>query len=199
MTDAAAAEKPKPRAADRIRETARELFYGRGIRAVGVDEIVTRAGVTKPSLYRAYASKDDLAAEFVIQWGEGFTRRFETTIADHPGDPRGAILAFFKKLGERAEAKGYRGCAVSNCAVEYPERGHPGRKAALAHKAHVRERFHELSRQMGARKPEQLGDALLLLLEGCFLTGQLFGEDGPAGAAKKAAATLIDAHTAPKN
>lgn len=43
-----------PRAADKIRRTARELFYAEGIRAVGVDEIVTRAGVTKPSLYRAF-------------------------------------------------------------------------------------------------------------------------------------------------
>src|SRR3546814_7891364 len=42
--------------------TARDLFYRRGIRAVGVEEIVNRAGVTKPSLYRAFASKDDLVA-----------------------------------------------------------------------------------------------------------------------------------------
>jgi AcrR family transcriptional regulator len=194
----ATAEQPK-RAADRIRETARDLFYGKGIRAVGVDEIVTQAGVTKPSLYRAYASKDDLAADFVAAWGEGFMRRFEATLAEHPYDARAGILAFFKRLGERAGAKGYRGCAVSNCVVEFPEKTHPGRAAALKHKAEVRERFRELARQMGARKPDQLGDALMLLLEGCFLSGQAFGEDGPARAAKKAASALIDAYTAPKD
>ena len=53
MADTAAAPK---RAADRIRETARDLFYRQGIRAVGVDQIVTEAGVTKPSLYRAFGS-----------------------------------------------------------------------------------------------------------------------------------------------
>lgn len=44
-----------PRAAERIFDTACDLFYRDGIRAVGVDEIVTRAGVTKPSLYRSFA------------------------------------------------------------------------------------------------------------------------------------------------
>ncbi len=56
---------PEPKlAVDRIRKTARELFYREGIRAVGVDEIVTRAGVTKPSLYRSFSSKDELAAAY---------------------------------------------------------------------------------------------------------------------------------------
>ena len=53
------------RAADRIRASASELFYREGIRAVGVDEVVDRAGVTKPSLYRSFASKDDLAAAYL--------------------------------------------------------------------------------------------------------------------------------------
>ncbi|HVI92222.1 MAG TPA: helix-turn-helix domain-containing protein, partial [Dongiaceae bacterium] len=59
------AEKPL-KAADRIRRTARDLFYQQGIRAVGVDEIVTQAGVTKPSLYRSFASKDELAAAYLV-------------------------------------------------------------------------------------------------------------------------------------
>ena len=59
-----AAASPAPRAIDRIRESAQELFYNEGIRAIGVDEIVNRAGVTKPSLYRSFASKDELAAAY---------------------------------------------------------------------------------------------------------------------------------------
>ena len=47
-------------AAQRIFDSACELFYKRGIRAVGVDEIVSAAGVTKASLYRSYAPKSEL-------------------------------------------------------------------------------------------------------------------------------------------
>ena len=43
-----------PKAAKKILDVAYDLFYRRGIRAIGVDEIVKRAGVTKPSLYRSF-------------------------------------------------------------------------------------------------------------------------------------------------
>ena len=52
----------KKTAAARVFEAARDLFYHRGVRDVGVDEIVCKAGVTKPSLYRAFGSKDQLIA-----------------------------------------------------------------------------------------------------------------------------------------
>src|SRR5580693_3923532 len=83
----APAKKPSPkRAADRIRETARDLFYRQGIRAVGVDEIVTRAGVTKPSLYRSFPSKDELAADYLRYLGDEGLARFDRTIAAHAAD-----------------------------------------------------------------------------------------------------------------
>lgn len=187
-------DKPAPtRAADRVRQTARELFYRQGSRAVGVEEVVRRAGVTKPSLYRAYPSKDALTGACVADYGEDFMRRFDAVLAKHPGDARAGVLAWFKRVGERAEATDFRGCGVSNTVVEYPAKDHPGRIAAAEHKGLLRDRLRILARQMGAHKPDQLGDALLLLIEGCYVTGQLFDEDGPAGVAKKTAAILIDA------
>jgi hypothetical protein len=44
---------------------------------------------------------------------------------------------------------------------------------------------------MGARQPNVLGDALLLLIEGIYVTGQQ-SEDGPAQSALAAAKLLID-------
>ena len=69
-----------PRAADRIRASARELFYREGIRAVGVDEIVHRAGVTKPSPYRAFPSKDDLAAAYMRDYDLDLWAHFEIAV-----------------------------------------------------------------------------------------------------------------------
>jgi AcrR family transcriptional regulator len=77
-----------PRAAERIFETARELFYREGIRAVGVDEIVTKAGVTKPSLYRSFKSKDELVAAVLREVEVGFWERFEAAEAAFPAIPR---------------------------------------------------------------------------------------------------------------
>jgi AcrR family transcriptional regulator len=116
-------------AADRIRESAQELFYIEGIRAVGVDRIVTRAGVTMPSLYRSFPSKDELAADYLRDHGDDYLRRFDAAIAECPDDPRGQLRLWQKSLSEKASKADYRGCGVTNAAIEYPERDHPARRS----------------------------------------------------------------------
>jgi AcrR family transcriptional regulator len=193
----AAEVQDKPRkAAERIRETALDLFYRAGIRATGVDEIVTRAGVTKPSLYRSFPSKDELAAAYLRDFEAGFWRRFDKAVADHPGDPRAQILAYLEGLAHRATRPDYRGCGLTNAAVEYPERDHPARHVAEANKHAFRERLFDMAREIGATDPRALADGLLLLIEGAFATGQLFGPDGPAGSVARAADALIAASLA---
>lgn len=184
-----------PKAAERILSTANELFYREGSRAVGVDEIVARAGSTKPSLYRAFESKDHLIAAYLQGQAEGFWGYFDAAVAAHPDDPRAQILGFFDALAQRAEKPGYRGCGLTNAAVEYPDRKHPGRKVAVDHKAQLRERLRAMTKAMDARKPKKLADSLLLLIEGVYVTSQLFADDGPATAARGAAEALIEAHT----
>ncbi len=185
-----------PRAAERIRATARELFYREGIRAVGVDEIVSRAGVTKPSLYRCFPSKDELAAAYLRDFDAEFWRRFDAAVAAFPGDPRAQLRAFLESLARRASRAGYRGCGLTNAAVEYPEPGHPARRVAEANKRELRRRLMEMATRMGAREPEVLGDGLLLLMEGAFVSGQIFGPDGPARAVAEVADRLIAASLA---
>src|ERR1700748_1115379 len=113
---------PPARAVDRIRASARELFYREGIRAVGVDEVVDRAGVTKPSLYRSFASKDDLAAAYLRDYDVSFWENFERPGGKSYSNARDHVLAYIGHLSSRAVAKGYRGCGLSNAAVEYPSR-----------------------------------------------------------------------------
>jgi AcrR family transcriptional regulator len=186
----------KPNAAARILSAAFELFYRSGIRAVGVEQIVTHAGVTKPSLYRAYPSKDELAACYLREYGDMFWARFNEARAAHPGDPRAQVLTYLRGVGGRAAASGYRGCGVSNAAVEYPEADHPVRVVSEAHKRELRALLHEMAAGMGATDPQALGDGLLLMMEGVFISGQIFGEDGPAARAAENAERLIDAWTA---
>jgi len=182
------------RAAERIRETATELFYRQGIRAVGVDEIVARAGVTKPSLYRSFPSKDELAAVCLRDRSEDFLRRFDAALSEEPRDPRAAFRGWLRSLSVKATKADYRGCALTNAAVEYPQRGHAARIVAADNKRRFREKLREFASVVGARNSAELADALLLLIEGAYASGQLFGRDGPARVIVDAADVLIDAH-----
>ena len=181
------------RAVDRIRRSARELFYREGIRAVGVEEIVTQAGVTKPSLYRSFPSKDELAADYLRGYEAEFWRRFDQAVAAHPGDPRAQILAYLSGLSRRAVKPGYRGCGLTNAAVEYPDRTHPARAVSDPHKRDLRKRLKAMAVAMGAAEPVILADGLLLLIEGAFASSQIFGTGGPAGSVAAAADALIEA------
>src|ERR1700689_5592806 len=80
---------PKTRVRDRIMRTATELFYQRGIRAVGVDTIANEAGTNKMSFYRSFASKDELVGEDLRGEEREGWRWWDDTVAAHLGDPRG--------------------------------------------------------------------------------------------------------------
>lgn len=181
-------------AGDRILSSARHLFYDRGIRAVGVDAIVADAGVTKPSLYRSFPSKDELAACYLRNYEADFWASLSAAANTAPNDPVAQILTYFDRLVDQTESPElYRGCGLSNATVEYPEQDHPARLVAVAHKRELRLRLAEMARKMKVRSPEALGDGLMLLLEGAFISGQIFGAGGPARRVREMAELLIKA------
>ena len=184
----------KKKAAEKVSDAARELFYKHGIRAVGVDEIVSQAGVTKPSLYRTYASKDDLIASCLRQqWQEG-QARWDEAMAKAPGDPRAQLSYLLSSFATLAQDEGFRGCPVSNAVVEFPDPEHPVHRLAIEMKQECRGRFLSLVRQLDVDDPDGLTDSLLMLLEGFSTATQLFGSGGQAGSFVKAAESLIDQH-----
>jgi AcrR family transcriptional regulator len=186
---------PKARVRDRIMETASDLFYRHGIHAVGVDTIASEAGTNKMSFYRNFASKDDLVAEYLRGVErEGWTW-WDETVAAHAGNPRVQAESLFDVLVENTCDEDSRGCALANAAVEITEPDHPARPVIEKYKAEMRRRFRQLAREMGAREPNALGDSLMLLWEGAYLTRVTMGADGPVQGAAKAARALIAAYT----
>ncbi|PTQ10307.1 TetR family transcriptional regulator [Sphingomonas oleivorans] len=185
----------KKTAAQRVFETAQGLFYQRGIRAVGVDEIVAQAGVTKPSLYRSFASKDDLVTACLNKYVEEAHAALDARVAAVGDDPREKLRAYVAFFAEKIAQPDYRGCALSNAAVEFPEPGHPGRCVMEASKTRSRDQLSMLARQLPTRDPDALADNILLLIEGAQSSHHVFGSQGPAQAIVKGADALIEAFT----
>jgi AcrR family transcriptional regulator len=186
---------PKSRVRDRIMHTASDLFYRHGIRAVGVDTIACEAGTNKMSFYRNFASKDELVAEYLRSAEREGMLWWDETIAAHVGNPRLQVESLFDVLVKNTCEDDSRGCALANAAVEITEPDHPARPVIEKYKADMRSRFHQLAREMKAREPEALGDSLMLLWEGAYLTRVTMGQHGPVQGAAKAARALIAAYT----
>ena len=189
-------EHPKPRVRDRIFETACELFYRHGIRAVGVDTIAAEAGTNKMSFYRCFPSKDELVAEYLRAEERNGWEWWDEIMKAHAGNPRKQVEVLFDAHVKETCKMDSRGCALANAAVEITEPDHPARAVVTEYKSEMRRRFRKLARELNATEPEVLGDALMLLWEGSYLTRLTFQcQHGPAHNAGKAARSLIAAYT----
>lgn len=176
----------------RIFDTAAELFYRRGIRAVGVQTIAAQADSTKMSLYRNFSSKDVLVAEWLRGHDATFWLTWDAMQSRHPDDARKQLGVAFALLAKHVSDPYARGCPMANAAVEISEKDHPARKVIETHKAKLRARLAELCERAGAREPGLLADQLFLLMEGAQVS-IILGVRGPARNVARAAQTLIDA------
>jgi AcrR family transcriptional regulator len=184
----------RPSARKRIFNTASELFYRNGIRAVGVETIAAEADTTKMSLYRNFPSKDMLVAEWLREHDATFWQKWEAMANRHPEDPRKQLKAAFALLAKHVADPKARGCPMANAAVELTEKDHPARKIIEAHKAKLRSQLAAICARMKARNPGLLADQLFLFMEGAQVTTQTLGVRGPAKNVARAADMLIDAH-----
>lgn len=179
-------------AASKVFEAAKELFYRRGIRAVGVDEIVCEAGVTKPSLYRAFKSKDELVAACLEEAGREGREAILAAIAKAGDDPRNRMSALIRHFADKLACPDFRGCLASNVAVELPEPEHPGRLVLQHCKTQMRSLIADLARDLNSPEPDVLADGLMLVIEGAISTHHIFGSSGPWQALTATCDTLID-------
>ena len=183
------------RAGDRVFEVAADLFYRESIRSVGVETIVQQAGVAKITLYRNFASKDDLIVAYLENRNADYWRKLDRMMAAERDDPRAQLRALTAHVAGRTTAPGYRGCPFINFTAEFPDASHPGHGVVEANKREMRQRLVDLSKAIGARRPTQLADALFLLIEGAYASSQtLGGRTGPAATLSAAADALIESH-----
>jgi AcrR family transcriptional regulator len=182
---------------DQLFRTAAQLFYQQGYRATGVDTIAAESGIGKMTLYRHYPSKDDLIVAYLRDSDSIFWSGFEQITADAP-TPREKLLAFFESLQGYVLSDACYGCPFLNAAAEYPDPDHPAHRVAVEHKRTARARFQELAEAAGAPRPEALAGALVLLMDGAYMTSRMFGAlpDNPAAHLAEAARAIIDASLA---
>jgi AcrR family transcriptional regulator len=183
----------RPDVRDKILETASKLFYERGVRAVGVDLVVEKADVAKTSLYRHFGTKDDLIAAFLEREDRDFWGTWDRVAEQHADDAEAELAAHFGWIGERVGRPNYRGCPQINVAAEFPEAGHPARKVAEAHKRDMRRRLKGIAERLHAASPDELAGQLAVLINGAFVSSQIFEPGEATGLLRRAAAALISA------
>ena len=176
---------------ERLLETAYELFSARGVRDVGVDELVERAGVAKATLYRHFTSKDELILAFLELRDERWTTGWlMAKVRARGGTPEEQLLTAFDLFDEWFREPDYAGCPFIKVLLEMGA-GHPAGAACIDHLATVRLFLTQLASDGGFREPEVLAQSLQLLLFGSIIQAST-GNTSAARAAQQMAQAVIE-------
>lgn len=168
---------------ERILAIADRLFYGQGIRAIGVDTIAAEAGISKRTLYNHFPSKDALIEAYL-------ERRIRPNIlTDDP--PVAQILRYFDRIERGIGSRGFRGCPFVNAVADVGSRAHPAGRIALKFKEQQRLWVRALLERTDARDPDSLATQIAILVDGAIAAALVRGDPGMARAAREAAVVLL--------
>jgi AcrR family transcriptional regulator len=164
---------------ERILDAASPVLYRDGVHGAGVDALVAATGVAKATLYRHFPSKDLLVEAFLRRRDGRWRAWLDDEVERRTAAGEEPLLAVFDALEDWFSTEDFRGCAFINAAAEITDPDHPALDAVREHKRLLRDHLVRLAARRGARAPDALGDAMLLLVEG----------------ARRAAAALLSAET----
>jgi AcrR family transcriptional regulator len=172
-------------ARERILDSAYELFSRRGVRGVGIDEVIERATVAKATLYRHFPSKDDLVLAFLRQretlWTHGWV---EKEARKRGGTPEESLLAIFDLFDEWFQRGDFEGCSFINVLLETADLEDPVGAASALHLENIRGVLRKLATEAGLRDVEEFALSFHILMKGSIVQA---GE-GDRDAAKRAQA-----------
>ena len=187
----------RPSARERILETAYELFSRHGTRAVGVDRIIAECGIAKMTLYRNFASKDDLILEFLKRRDELWTRAWLQAEAQRRGaTPAQRLLAIFDTFEGWFAREDFEGCAFINVMLEIDDCDNPVRQATVRHLADIRSFVAGLAEEAGIQDPDGFPRQWHILMKGSIVSAGE-GDLEAAARAKQLGALLLEHHGVP--
>ena len=174
-------------------EAAGELFYREGLHAITADRVADRAGLTKPTIYNLFGSKDALVIETLQRRGEQIRQTIEQRAAAHD-DPERQLAEVLQCHADMLTSEGFHGCPLVIAAVQAPD-STEARELAHAHKAWLRGLLAQFARRARLKSPDVLASSRVLILEGAAAMSAVQPADIVAKHARAAARALIAAHT----
>lgn len=179
---------------DKLLQAATHLFTEHGFHAVGINRILAEAGVAKKTLYRYFASKEELIVAVLKAYDEQARTLFRTQVDARASDPEGKILAFFDVAHEWFQDHRFFGCLFVGAVGEYSNGQSDIRSVCQGYKNSVRAFLQDLCFQAGLADPLDLGDRLFMLFEGATVMAQVSGDARSALIAKSTAQALMKAN-----
>ena len=178
---------------ERIIKAASELFYFQGFNQTGINQIIAEAGVAKASMYQHFRFKEDIAVAYLkgrhVMWMGNLNECVE-----RKNHKKGKVLGCFDYLTEWLGEVDYRGCGWQNIVTDLPTDHQKIKDQVVLHKNEFREWIHNLlkaEKLYSDKEAMQLGDEILILIEGAIILSQIQKNEWPINTAKNACIRLL--------
>jgi len=177
---------------ERLMDAAGELFYREGLHAITAERVAGQAGLTKPTIYNLFGSKDALVLETLRRRGGQIRRHIEERAAarDAPDDQ---LLEVLTVHAEMLTSEGFHGCPLIIAAVQAPD-SQEARDLANAHKVWLHALLARFARRAGMTSPDALASSLVLVLEGAAALSAAQPADLVVKRARAATRAIIGSH-----
>ncbi len=174
-----------------VLDAATRLFTSHGVHAVGMDRVIAETGLGKMSVYRVFATKDELIGAYLDRLAEQILTMIDRDIesAEHP---RAALHAILDGVEHDLGRSDFRGCPFANAAGEYDDRDHPARRVAREYRAALLDRLDLTARGIDPVRGAVLARQLAVLIDGAYLSTAHLGPDGPGADGIALARALVD-------
>ncbi|MES0811442.1 TetR/AcrR family transcriptional regulator [Roseibium sp. SCPC15] len=185
--------RPNSNARDGILTAANKLFYAEGIRAVSLDNIAEKAGVTKKTVYYHFKSKDDLVEAYLASRDQPNLALYRKWFEEADGGLPDKVAAIFYQIATSARHPKWKGCGFLRTAAELANMpGHPAMKVGAAHKKKFELWLEQEFENLGLDGSAALSRQVVLLLDGAFSTILVHRDPDYAETAGEAARALVE-------
>ncbi|TJZ98875.1 TetR/AcrR family transcriptional regulator [Actinacidiphila oryziradicis] len=157
----------------RLLSTATRIFYAEGIHSVGIDRITVEAKVTRATLYRHFAGKEELVLAYLDQADQGIRGQVAAAQASSPSAV-GKVQAVAESITQGILSPGFRGCAFLNAAAEYPDPAHPIHQVILDHRQWFLNTVTDLLAETSDEPAAPAARHIVMLRDGAMAAGCLF-------------------------
>lgn len=184
---------------EKIIAAAARLFYAEGIRAVSVDAVAEKAGVTKKTLYYHFVSKDELIAAYLQARDQPTLALYAQWFDETPGKAEDKVKGLFARFADAVDTPRWKGCGFLRTTAELASTpGHPAIKVGAAHKKRFETWLADALAHESVVDSQRIARAILILLDGAGAVMLIHRDRAYVEAAGEVAASLIRNPLLPK-
>ncbi|KAB0636714.1 TetR/AcrR family transcriptional regulator [Burkholderia latens] len=173
-------------------DKATELFSRYGFHPVGVDWIIDDSGVARMTLYRHFASKEQLIREVLVQRYDLIVGSIAAQL-EHVDDPVQRVKTIFDWYEAWFNTPEFAGCLFERALAEFGTAYAPISDVAIGYRRKMVEWIAELLEALvSPETAKRLAAVYMMLLDGATVDARAFNDSASAGHAWQAAKALLD-------